>query len=520
MAVHAESSIQLNTIPGYTSLFGGHFVYRSNDTIKQGITTTTAGAGIIQNLNSDPAQWGYNTWIGSNNIQLRRGEVADATLSTNGLVIAKGGVIAGGIGQDEGLYLSTEIYNTALQIGSSDINKKDWKLILGKNFGVDENGNLYASGGIIGNSNSYINITTEGIELTGSNVNIEVDSLNSVIDPDEWMQSHEVYKTSVIYSLTEDTIKKDNKNYYQKIEDYVLTRDLEVQNDKDYYIRSGTGTSEDPYKYTVVEQPVSENLNTYYEYIDYQEYLVPESGNPHELNLYEVLKSNTLTDYLNTHFNFTSEGLNIVANPTEYYITLAPDGMYVYNNDKVISKFGENIEFSSTLPQRIGDDNAYIQFTPADSNNNTPASIDIVATNIQIGSNTNVAEALAAQQEASQDAQARLQGQIDTQTEQINRQQQVINNIDGYVTINTSSSYIRVGKKNSNSYVQIDGNQLKVAINIDNKDVAYMAGDRFYAPSAVVSNLYMKTDLSSNSPIGAIGWVMRTNGHLSLKLIS
>ena len=193
MAVHAESSIQLNTIPGYTSLFGGHFVYRSGDTIKQGITTTTAGAGIIQNLNSDPAQWGYNTWIGSNNIQLRRGEVADATLSTNGLVIAKGGVIAGTVDQNGFVYLSSEDYplkDTEHSVSGITINgytpsvsgtrtgqlvdDPAWRAIIGTKFGVDSEGNLYAnnadiSGKITITSGSNVYTKTEAAQAFDAN---------------------------------------------------------------------------------------------------------------------------------------------------------------------------------------------------------------------------------------------------------------------------------------------------------------------------------------------------------------
>ena len=74
MAVHAESSIQLNTIPAYTSLLGGHFVYRSN-----GTRPTPASANVINGLDnfdsSDPSTWGYNTHIGANGIKLRYNEI-------------------------------------------------------------------------------------------------------------------------------------------------------------------------------------------------------------------------------------------------------------------------------------------------------------------------------------------------------------------------------------------------------------------------------------------------------------
>lgn len=79
MAVHAESSIQLNTIPGYTSLLGGHFVYKSTDS-QSGLTKPSAN--VIQNVKvnnvdvtNDPTRWGYNTHIGANGIKLRYNEI-------------------------------------------------------------------------------------------------------------------------------------------------------------------------------------------------------------------------------------------------------------------------------------------------------------------------------------------------------------------------------------------------------------------------------------------------------------
>lgn len=213
MAVHAESSIQLNTIPANTSLLGGHFLYKSSNTVKQGVITTTTGAGVIQNLDSDPANWGYNTWIGSNSIQLRYGETADATLSTNGLVLSKGGINAKE-GSSDFVYLSSEDYPlrqfqltqditldpektyyiidennqyteveepdiadintyyeievpgitindyTPMQGGIPALNDPAWRQVIGTKFGVDSEGNLYAANA---NISGAINATSGSI---------------------------------------------------------------------------------------------------------------------------------------------------------------------------------------------------------------------------------------------------------------------------------------------------------------------------------------------------------------------
>ena len=46
---------------------------------------------------------------------------------------------------------------------------------------------------------------------------------------------------------------------------YFLTSDVSIDQDKTYYTRSGSGTTDDPYYYTVVDSPVVADIGTYYE---------------------------------------------------------------------------------------------------------------------------------------------------------------------------------------------------------------------------------------------------------------
>lgn len=88
----------------------------------------------------------------------------DAQLSSNGLIVKSGGIEAGTVGQDGGIYLSTENYGTTHNNQTITINGHEaanWRQIIGKNFGVDKAGNLYASGA---NIQGKITITS------GSNV--------------------------------------------------------------------------------------------------------------------------------------------------------------------------------------------------------------------------------------------------------------------------------------------------------------------------------------------------------------
>lgn len=207
MAIHAETNCVLNTIPAYTSLLGGHFVYKSNAS-SSGLTLPSAN--IIQNLHDNPANWGYNTNIDTNGINLRYNEInlsqwsttglifylpviqngnviqgykgleitnnainiynpsthnADAILDSNGLILSKGGIKAGLDGQNGFIYVSSEDYQlkdtthngitinghtpTAAGVDGKINNDAAWRQIIGTNFGVDADGILYAQDAVI-----------------------------------------------------------------------------------------------------------------------------------------------------------------------------------------------------------------------------------------------------------------------------------------------------------------------------------------------------------------------------------
>lgn len=68
---------------------------------------------------------------------------ADATLTSDGLKLVKGGIAAGTAGQSGFIYLSTENYGSNLTI--NNYQASNWREIIGTKFGVDADGNLYAS---------------------------------------------------------------------------------------------------------------------------------------------------------------------------------------------------------------------------------------------------------------------------------------------------------------------------------------------------------------------------------------
>lgn len=78
---------------------------------------------------------------------------ADVTVDSGGINIGKGKIIGGEVGssyvpKDDFLYLSTQNYGSYLNVADSGF-RKNWRLVIGKYFGVTEGGNAYLNGATI-----------------------------------------------------------------------------------------------------------------------------------------------------------------------------------------------------------------------------------------------------------------------------------------------------------------------------------------------------------------------------------
>lgn len=93
-----------------------------------------------------------------------------AQLDANGLVLSEGGIEAGNAGQSGFIYLSTENYGSNLTINGHQA--PNWKEIIGTKFGVDADGNLYASNATISGAITATSLSTgtKTSETTGKGV--------------------------------------------------------------------------------------------------------------------------------------------------------------------------------------------------------------------------------------------------------------------------------------------------------------------------------------------------------------
>lgn len=85
----------------------------------------------------------------------------DATLTSKGLVLSKGGIEAGTKNTTNYIYIYSDDDATNHKLTINSHEASDWRIVAGKNFGVDKAGNLYASGA---------NIQGQVIITSGSNV--------------------------------------------------------------------------------------------------------------------------------------------------------------------------------------------------------------------------------------------------------------------------------------------------------------------------------------------------------------
>lgn len=204
------------------------------------IWTDSAGthmAGGIGNNDvneNDSSTYGFNSWINTsslnfkyNNISLMElgqlsnsfngiklyspiitngiitGNRLDATLTSEGLKLLRGGIEAGTKNTTDYIYVYShdDAINHALTINNSG-NKSDWRIIAGNKFGVDKAGNLYASSAHI---NGYA--TESALDEVSIAVNNKANS------------SDAVYRTQIIYLMQESgsTVPEINQTWVTNI---------------------------------------------------------------------------------------------------------------------------------------------------------------------------------------------------------------------------------------------------------------------------------------------------------------
>ena len=127
---------------------------------------------------------------------------------------------------------------------------------------------------------------------------------------------------------------------------YFLTSDVAIDDDKTYYTRSGAGTEADPYVYTPVELPDVADIGTYY-----------EKESPVSLGYYELVSiDESIQNYVSSHLVLDSQGLNVMNGKTRLLLSTA-DGLVLFDQGGTkIAQYG-----SETF---IGNGDYKVELTP------------------------------------------------------------------------------------------------------------------------------------------------------------
>jgi hypothetical protein len=156
---------------------------------------------------------------------------------------------------------------------------------------------------------------------------------------------------------------------------YELTDDSRVDDSKVYYERVGLGTQDDPYAYVAVAEPVDAGLAHYY----------------------ELHVDSALSQYVSSHLALTDAGLFVVKDADGYRLLCSNDGVSVIDpQGHVVATYGESVTFDAGRRQYIGNEDAYILFTPehVEDGQVVGASITIGGSNVNVGSSQRLSDLL------------------------------------------------------------------------------------------------------------------------------
>ena len=188
--------------------------------------------------------------------------------------------------------------------------------------------------------------------LAANGATFGLSEIEQVIGTLNWIAEHGTYVATtdtapvdgrIYYTRSGSGTEQDPYQYTMVTEippSYALTQDVAIDPAKTYYTRSGAGTSEDPYVYTAVEDPDVTYISTYYEKFP---------GNPSQLGYYYLVIDESVQNYLASHLAQTNYGLNLMVDDSSFYITIGtvdgthPMGLHVIDaNGVVIASFNSN----------------------------------------------------------------------------------------------------------------------------------------------------------------------------------
>lgn len=353
-----------------------------------------------------------------------------------------------------------------------------------------------------------------------------------VLTSDTELVDNKVYYTiAYVYAPTEDEAIDASKTYYTASVDYELTTDTAINPDKTYYTRTGSGTEADPYVYTEVEEPDVADIGTYYEagattYTEVESPVVADISTYYErtetyvavsnptvddiATYYELQIDTSVENYINTHLALTDEGLYVYGNSsTDWKVLIADDGVYILDSsNEIIANYSGSISFADTVPFTIGNDNAYIKFYDSDDDNKAD-SIEISVDSLLVGQSS-VNDSITALESSLSGLQSDLSSASDAISD-IQTDVTELEKISGTILIDPATPQIVVGNGSMTNAVQTK-NELSFTQN------GAQAASYGSKSASVADMSTTQLNMVNSEGGGDLYWIMRSNGHLSLKV--
>ena len=442
----------------------------------------------------------------------------DATLNSSGLKLVKGGIRAGVPNTNNFVYLSSENFNETVEsfyrltldteliegktyyiydedsetyeevsdpdpekistyyeyiepvqgtIAIDNFIKTNWRQIIGTNFAVDSNGNLYASnadiaGTINANSGSVGGFGISNLEL---------------------------------YSVNHPLPESNENGIY--IGNEILSFGPQMTT---YFTNTGTGKI-GAWQFNDNEIKINESNTIYSIYEGDTE----QNPDPSAQALYEY-NSETLTYFLTEDTTFVTGKTYYVKENGSHSIQmlLGLSGLELSNTD---TDTDHNELINLTLPSV--DSNDYMSVNILDK---------ILIDNNQL---TIVADAITIKGEPNYNI---LEWILNTNEIAVNNQSVInttiipfVNTYKQHISIGTSPTpYIYMGINNFNTDIEIENTQMN--FNVDGTQSMYITSEKTHTQLGEFENLRMRT--GGTNPVGNLTWIARSNGHLSLKVVS
>lgn len=174
---------------------------------------------------------------------------------------------------------------------------------------------------------------------------VDLSLVENVVGTVEWIRDNGTFRH------TKDTTLDTTKTYYNVINAvYQEAEGSTIDESKDYYTRSGSGTPEDPYIYTFVPNPEASQISNYYNlasgtYTQVQTPVAQDISKYYELD--DI--TNSVQSFINAHLELVQDGLILKTPEASGFLKIrsgqdaSVQGVEIYSEaNKLVAKYGVN----------------------------------------------------------------------------------------------------------------------------------------------------------------------------------